>query len=111
MDMRNEMSVLAILGLVLAGCAAEGTREADDSNASSVEMTQEALLAAQAAGYSLTTKNGEQVLCREDTQTGSRLNRTTTCLTAREWARVRNSSRQSLQDMTRGHKPPPDAGT
>jgi hypothetical protein len=97
--------VAVIAGLVLAACASQTAKQVDDAGAASTELTEEALLAAQAAGYSLVTRNGEQVLCRRDAQTGTRLGHTTTCLTARDWARARSSSRKALEDATRGQKP------
>lgn len=102
--MRARILLVTMAGLVLAACASQ-TPEPVPETETSAELTEEAILAAQRAGYSLVTRNGEQVLCRQDPQTGSRLQRTTICLTAREWARVRSSTRQALHDMTRGHEP------
>jgi len=107
--MRQTPFVVSIAGFVLAACASQSVELADDSlPPPPIELTQETILEAQRAGYMLVTKNGEQVFCRRDAQTGSRLQHTTTCLTARDWARVRSTSREALQDMTEGHQPKRD---
>lgn len=96
--------LVSIGGLVLAACAAQPPEQAEPDETDTA-LTEEAVLAAQRAGYTLVTRNGEQVLCRQDAQTGTRLQRTTICLTAREWARLRSSTRKTLQDVSRGHQP------
>jgi hypothetical protein len=110
--MSDRKLVVAMVGFVLAACASEKPKQADKFDPAISELTEESIVAAQAAGYSLVNKDGEQVLCRRDPQTGSRLQHTTTCLTATEWTRMRNASRRSLEDLTRGHRPPcPEQGS
>ena len=89
------------IALMLTACSAPPVKTPD----APVQLTEESLLAAQRAGYSLVTRNGEQVLCRRDAQTGTRLQHTTTCLTASDWARMRSDSKDTLRDLTRDQKP------
>jgi hypothetical protein len=106
--MWTKKRVVVMAGFLLAACASPTPKQVDDSGTAAPELTAEGIVAAQAAGYTLVNRNGEQILCRRDAQTGSRLQHTTTCLTAREWTRMRNSSRKTLEDMTRGQRPPCD---
>src|SRR5689334_16719445 len=48
------------------------------------ELDAEKIMAAQRAGYKIQNENGQQLLCRRDLQTGSRVRYKTSCLTARE---------------------------
>jgi hypothetical protein len=107
-EMRNRKPMAAMAAVVLAACSSPTPKHVDDAETAEPELTAEGIVAAQAAGYTLVNKNGEQILCRRNAQTGSRLQHTTTCLTAREWTRMRNSSRKTLEDMTRGQRPPCD---
>ncbi len=61
----------------------------------------EALLAAQAAGYKLKTKDGKQVLCKKEMVTGSRLATRTRCLTLAQMEAERNAVKDMLNDMSR----------
>ena len=97
---------LVIVTVLLAACAAKPPpMPVTQVPAAPADWTAEQLLAAQRAGYSLVTRNGEQVLCRQDPQTGSRLQRNTICMTTKEWQRTRGTSRDTLQDLTRGQQP------
>ena len=104
--MRYRSAFPLLVFFVLSGCASS-TQTVDRTNP---ELTEESVMAAQAAGYTLVTRNGEQVVCRRDPQTGSRLRHTIICLSAREWMRVRSSAREALQDVSGGHKPACQAG-
>jgi hypothetical protein len=97
--------LVTMLGMALVACASETPKDPDSAGFVASELTEESIIAAQAAGYTLVNRNGEQVLCRRDAQTGTRLAHSTICLTAREWARARASTRKAVEDMTRGHQP------
>ena len=108
--MRQTPLVVSIAAFVLTACASQSQQPARDGSLPPppIQLTEETILEAQRAGYSLVTKEGQQVLCRRDPQTGSRLQHNITCLTARDWERMRDSSQDALQDMRQGHKPKRD---
>jgi hypothetical protein len=68
---------------------AEGTLDADK------------IMAAQKAGYTIKNENGQQLLCRKELQTGSRLRHKTSCLTARQWEQLQNDTNLQLKSMER----------
>jgi hypothetical protein len=65
------------------------------------ELDAEKIMAAQRAGYKIQNQNGQQLLCRRDLQTGSRLRYITSCLTAREWTQLQEENRLQLKSMQR----------
>ena len=79
--------------------------DADAANAESKDQDArtdtEALLAAQAAGYKLKTKDGKQVFCKKEMVTGSRLATRTRCLTLAQMEAERNAVKDMLNDMSR----------
>jgi hypothetical protein len=101
--MRAAIPTLIVISLT--ACAAEPSQQLTEVESVPTDWTTDQLLAAQRAGYSLVTRGGEQVVCRQDPQTGSRLQRTTLCMTAREWQRMRTTSRETMQDITSGQQP------
>ena len=98
-------ATLLIMAALLSACASPPPQPLTDAEEVPADWTSEQLLAAQRAGFSLVTRNGEPVMCRQDAQTGSRLNQTTLCMTAKEWRRTRRTSRETLQDITSGQQP------
>jgi len=94
-----------LIATLLAACTSPRPQQSSDAEQVPADWTHDQLLAAQKAGYSLVTRQGEQVMCRRDPQTGSRLQHTTICMTAKEWQRTRATSRETMQDITSGHKP------
>jgi hypothetical protein len=98
-------AILTLITTLLLACASQPPQPLTDAEAVPADWTTEQMLAAQRAGYSLVTRGGEQVVCRRDPQTGSRLQHTTICMTAKEWHRTRNTSRETLQDITSGQQP------
>jgi hypothetical protein len=98
-------TVLVLIMIALAACSNSKSKQLEVVKRAPEDWTHESLLAAQRAGYTLVTRGGEQVLCRQDPQTGSRLQQTTTCMSLREWQRVRTTSRDTLDDLTRGQRP------
>lgn len=97
-------ALLILISALLEACASETPQPTTQAEPVPPDWTPEQLLAAQRAGYSLVTREGEQVMCRQDPQTGSRLQHRTLCMTAKEWQRTRRTSRETMQDITSGHK-------
>jgi hypothetical protein len=54
----------------------------------------------QAAGYKIVNKNGEQLYCRKDPITGSRVQFQTTCLTAQELFDLQHQTEKSMSLIT-----------
>jgi hypothetical protein len=96
---------LVLISALLTACSSPPPQELTDAERVPADWTSEQLLAAQRASYSRVTRHGEQVACRQDLQTGSRLSRTTLCMTVKEWQRTRSTSRETVQDLTSGQQP------
>jgi hypothetical protein len=60
---------------------------------------------AQKAGYKIVNKDGKNLYCRRDLQTGSHLRYTTACLTEEEWRSLQDMSRRGVEEMMRRQPP------
>ena len=96
--MRTLVTGLVAAGL-LTGCAAE--KRAEPPVTQRVKVDASNIAEAQAAGYKIVNKNGEQLLCRKTLLTGSRLKSTTSCLTQAQWTELNARSRDLLNEGAR----------
>jgi hypothetical protein len=65
------------------------------------KLDQDKIMAAQKAGYEIRNENGEQLLCRKDPKTGSRLRHTVSCMTPKQWEQLQSDTQQSLRTIER----------
>ena len=65
------------------------------------QLDQDKIMAAQKAGWEIRNENGEQLLCRKDPKTGSRLRHTVSCMTAKQWEQLQSDTQQSLRTIER----------
>ncbi len=100
--MRTSMSCL-LAACLLLGCAA---KPAAPPVTKQVKIDGSNVAAAQAAGYKIVNENGKTLLCRKEQMTGSHVRFKTSCLTEQEWKEMSESSRASVQDMSRRVPPP-----
>ena len=84
---------LGLLAVALTACTSQPspvpvTRQVkiDGSNVEAVQR----------AGYKIVNKDGQQLYCRTDPITGSRIQMHTTCLTARELSQQDEATRESM---------------
>lgn len=89
--------------LAMAGCASHAPKEPPVERRVPVDASN--IVEVQKAGYKIVNKDGQQLYCKRDLNTGSHLRYTTTCLTAQELQAVLDASRRSVEDMRR--IPPP----
>jgi hypothetical protein len=81
--------------------SAESKQEPAKSAAREGELTQETIMAAQKAGYEIRNENGQQLVCRRDNKTGSRLRHTFSCMTPKQWDQLQSDTAQSLRSIER----------
>jgi hypothetical protein len=79
----------------------ETKQEPEKSAAIEGELDQDKIMAAQKAGYEIRNENGEQLLCRKDPKTGSRLRHTVSCMTAKQWEQLQSDTQQTLRTIER----------
>lgn len=75
--------------------------EAAAAPAEEDKLDAEKIMAAQKAGYQLKNENGQQLLCRKELQTGSRVRYKTSCLTARQWEQLEADTKLQLRAIER----------
>jgi len=71
------------------------------SSALEGQLDQDKIMAAQKAGYEIRNENGEQLLCRKEPKTGSRLRHTVSCMTPKQWEQLQSDTQQSLRTIER----------
>lgn len=74
---------------------------AEKSAAIEGELDQDKIMAAQKAGYEIRNENGEQLLCRKEPKTGSRLRHSVSCMTAKQWEQLQSDTQQTLRTIER----------
>ena len=79
---------------------------ANAASAAKAEKSAVDPVALKKAGYKLVNENGQQLYCREDLSTGSHLKKTKTCLTERELAALKDSTRREIEYMRTRTAPP-----
>jgi hypothetical protein len=77
------------------------------ATATNPEVVKKALTSKNHAGYTLVTKDGQELYCRTVKKTGSRIQRETVCLTAKEIDELADASRRQMNEMGRRSTPPP----
>jgi uncharacterized protein YdeI (BOF family) len=84
------------------GPAAAASTQAEDANSSlEGEIDADKIMAMQKAGYKIKNENGKILLCQQDLQTGSRLRKKTSCMTAREWEQLKTDNEMQLKALER----------
>lgn len=81
--------------------AATPTPAATASSLTEGEIDADKIMAMQKAGYQIKNENGKVLLCRQDLQTGSRLRRKTSCMTAQEWQQLEEDNELQLKAIER----------
>ena len=77
------------------------TKEPQKSTAIEGELDADKIMAAQKAGYELRNENGEQLLCRKEPRTGSRLRPAVSCMTAKQWEQLQSDTQTTLRTIER----------
>jgi hypothetical protein len=95
--------VLSGAAMLLAACAAPST----DTTPHRVKVTGDNIIEVQKAGYVIMDKNGERLYCTKDPKTGSHIQTTTVCLTARQWQQIHEASLRGLQAVSTEALPRP----
>ena len=85
----------ALAGLLLGACASHDSKKTEAAATAAPKTT-----GAKAAGYTTLINNaGETVYCVRRAPTGSNIARSTTCMTAQEWERARESDKETLNGI------------
>ena len=97
--MRALMLVTAILG---AGCASPPTNPQNASSAAPLALTDaERLAMAKNLNLKVVDKDGQQLFCRSNFVTASRIQRDTTCYTADQLDKLEAQQQRDLDHLTR----------
>lgn len=70
------------------------------------KITRERLASAKKMGYSLVNEHGEDLYCRQDLKTGSRVQREMVCLTWKDLETLREQTQNGLANTMRQLPPP-----
>ena len=93
---------IAVLGF---GCASEKPA-ADAARPAPPPVTKTQIETAMANGTRIQTQNGDEIICRKEAKTGSRLARETVCMTRAQWVALSEESQRAVQrTMKQGNIP------
>ena len=92
-----KFTLLAFSVLSLAACASKPPEQVAKVVPPATDMTLEELNVAIDNGVKLQNEKGEDMICRKEAKTGSRLARETICMTRAEWVKVSDESQRNTQ--------------
>jgi hypothetical protein len=100
----NKLIFIAASGVVLAACAGAPKTATPVPAAKNVTLGE--INAAIDDGKQIQNEKGEEMLCRREPKTGSRLARETICMTRSEWTRLAEESQRSTRKAMRSGRIP-----
>jgi len=101
-----KLTLLAATALLLGACATKPVEQPAKVVPPPTDMTLEELNVAIDNGVKMQNEKGEEMVCRKEAKTGSRLARETICMTKAEWAKVSDESQRNTQKNMRLGKIP-----
>jgi hypothetical protein len=90
-------TLLATTFLLLGACASRPPEQVAKAVPPPTDLTLDELNVAIDNGVKLQNEKGEEMVCRKDAKTGSRLARETICMTRVEWTKVSEESQRNTQ--------------
>lgn len=101
-----KLTLIAASVLLLGACASKAAPEPAKTVPPPQNITMDELNTAIEGGVAIQNEKGEEMICRREAKTGSRLARETICMTKAEWLRVsEESQRQTKKTMRSGPIP------
>ena len=94
--------LIAASALALYACAGKPAEKPDKVIPAPTDMTVDDLNVAIENGVKLQNEKGEEMVCRREAKTGSRLARETVCMTRAEWLQVSEESQRATKRSMRG---------
>jgi hypothetical protein len=95
--------VAGLVAVLVTGCASTAPKEPPQTKVVPVDASN--IAEAQAAGYKVVNKDGQDLLCRKELLTGSHARYRTSCLTPEEWKSLADNQRSTVEDMARRRPP------
>jgi len=100
----NKLILIAATTVLLTACA--GTPPPAKAVPPAERVTLGEINAAIDDGKRIENENGEEMVCRREPKTGSRLARETICMTRNEWTRLSEESQRSTRKAMRSGRIP-----
>ena len=104
--MKNLNLALCASSILLLGACATAPKEPPKTVPEPQNVTLDELNTAIEGGVKIQNEKGEEMICRREAKTGSRLARETICMTQAEWVKVsEESQRATKKSMRQGRIP------
>jgi hypothetical protein len=97
-----QFALFAASLLTLSACAGKPAEKPDKVIPAPTDMSVDDLDIAIDNGVKLQNEKGEEMVCRKEAKTGSRLARETVCMTKAEWLAVAEESQRATRRSMRG---------
>ena len=101
-----KLTLFAVTALSLGACAGAPPQQPAKPASPPTDMTLEELNVAIDNGVKMQNEKGEEMICRKEAKTGSRLARETICMTKAEWAKISDESQRNTEKNMRLGKVP-----
>jgi hypothetical protein len=98
--------LLCASALLLGACASKPTEPPAKATPPSKTVSLEEINTAIETGVQLRNEKGEEMVCRREAKTGSRLARETICMTRAEWTQVSEESQRATRKSMRSGRIP-----
>jgi hypothetical protein len=90
-------ALIAIGAVGLSACAAQQPARPPGPSGPKVEVTKQNLHAAIHSGHKIIDEKGRTLYCKIEPTTGSRIQKTTICLTEEEWDKIAEMTRTQVE--------------
>ena len=97
-----KITLFAATALLMGACAGKPPEQPAKAVPAPTDMTLDELNVAIENGVKLQNEKGEEMVCRKEAKTGSRLARETVCMTKAEWLAVSEESQRATRKSMRG---------
>jgi hypothetical protein len=104
--LKNLKVMLFAPAILLLGACASAPKERPQGVPEPTNVTLEELNTAIEGGVKIQNERGEEMICRREAKTGSRLARETICMTQAEWVKVSEESQRATKKSMRQGKIP-----
>jgi hypothetical protein len=100
--LKNLKVTLLASSLLLLGACASAPKEPPKGVPQPANVTLDELNTAIEGGVKIQNEKGDEMVCRREAKTGSRLARETICMTKAEWLQVSEESQRNTKKTMRG---------
>jgi predicted transglutaminase-like cysteine proteinase len=98
--------LVALVGAMLVACATQQPPKQAVPAGPQVKVDAKNVQSVMRSGHKIVDEKGRTLYCKTEAKTGSRLQKTTTCLTEEQWDALAEASRVGVERASSSQPPP-----